>query len=185
MKLTLQRTKEGNYIYRIPWWSRVPYALFALLLLFGLISSSQEGGLKTTSIVPLLLLLVGVAGLSYRESWLFDSDKRSVTSIFGFAWFVRREVFSYDQLEAVEVTHFVRGRAQGEERAQPARRLKAMVIFSLALQDGTKRDIEIVTERSSGGRTEATARLLAGQMNLAYRADRPYDDVDPVSWDEL
>jgi hypothetical protein len=185
MKLTLQRAKDGNYIYRIPWWSRIIYGLFALLLLFGLLTSAREGGLKTTSIVPLLLLVVGLAGLTYRESWLFDSAERCVTSIFGFAWFVRREVLPYDQLEAVEVSHFVRGRPEGDERAKPARRLKSMVIFSLLLRDGSKRDIEIVSERSSSGRTESIARLLAGEMALAYRADRPYDDVDQVSWDEL
>ncbi|MDD2406216.1 MAG: hypothetical protein PHU24_07175, partial [Sphaerochaetaceae bacterium] len=83
------------------------------------------------------------------------------------------------------ITHFVRGGTTGDTSVIPKGRNKAMVVFSIVLNDDTKRDVEIIPEKTSAGRTEKAAQAIAAAMNLPFYADREYDNIQKVTVSEL
>lgn len=56
-----------------------------------------------------------------------------------------------------------------------------MLVFSLHMHDDSTKDIEILPERTSAGRTEAAAQALALIMDLPFHADREPDIYQSVS----
>jgi predicted transcriptional regulator len=113
-------------------------------------------------------------GALYRDSWYFDTNRRVVTSFYGFGLFGVKHTYSFDTIEKIELTHFVRGSV--DKDAKPTkRRLKAMVVLSIRLDEDTVKDLEIIAEKSSGGRTESSAQAISAATGLGLFVDRPRD----------
>jgi len=185
MRMMLKQTKDGQAVYAIQNLYRVVYGIFCVAIGFGVFTTLREKTFDTASIIPLLLFLVGLAGLTYRETWIFDAHRQIVRSVFGVAVFVKTTELPFDQIEALEINHFVRGRLQTGPDIVPKGRNKSMVVFSIVTNDNNRRDIEIISEKESGGKTEAAAKAIAEAMGFAFRADREYDNIQKMTLRDL
>lgn len=159
-------------------------ALFTLFLVWGLWVNLGEGvRLITMPHIPLLLLL-SLAAATYRDTWVFDTYTQTVTSIYGFGPFCKRETHSFDEVERLEITHFVRG-SNDKDAKTNKRRLRAMLVFSVRLTDDRTRTIEIIAEKTSQGRTESAMQAIASVSGLPLYVDRPRDMDLNISYKDL
>lgn len=159
-------------------------ALFTLFLAWGLSVNLAEGvSLLTMPHIPLLLLL-SLAAATYRDTWRFDTATQSVTSIYGFGPFCKRETHAFGDVQRLEITHFVRGSNDKDAKANK-RRLRAMLVFSLRLRDDEVRTIEIIAEKTSQGRTESSMQAIASVTGLPLYVDRPRDMDLNISYKDL
>jgi hypothetical protein len=159
-------------------------ALFALFLFWGLALNASEGVPILSMIHIVLLFLLSLAGAVYRDSWDFDTEMNTVTSTYGFAWMCKREQYAFDEVERLELTHFVRGRREND--AKPTKRkFRAMIVFSLRLTDDQLKTIEIIAEKTSGGRTESAMQAIGAVSGLPLYVDRPRDMDLNVSYKDL
>ena len=189
MRMRIQYTKVGSVRYAVQDNYRVLYALFSLLMVYGFVSIiGEEGALTATLLFPALLLLLSLIGLGYRESWNFDPAAQTVGYTTGWLFLVYRRVYAFPQIEHLEISHFMRGHlnlGQQGPLANPKGRNKAMVVLSLILTDGSSKDIEIIAERTSAGRTEQAALAIATHCGFALAKDRDADLIQPVTVRDL
>ena len=183
--MVLRQTKKGQTVYAVQNLYRLVYGIFCIAIGFGLYISLREKTFDTASLIPLLLFLIGLAGLTYREAWIFDCDRQTVRSVFGVAVFVKSTELAFHQIHALEISHFVRGRLQTGPDVVPKGRNKSMVVFSIVMNDNKHCDIEIISEKESGGKTEAAAKAIADAMGFTFRADREYDNIQKVTLRDL
>ncbi|ADY14023.1 hypothetical protein [Sphaerochaeta globosa] len=176
--------KHDGIAYGINHFFHILCALFSLFLIWGLSENLSDGvPLGTMPHIPVLLLL-SLAGSVYRDTWYFNTQSNTITSVYGFAWICKRETFSFSDVEQLEITHFVRG--SSDKEAKPTRRrLKAMLVFSLKLKDDQIRSIEIMPEKTSGGRTESAMQAIGAVTGLPLYMDRPRDLDLNVSYKDL
>ncbi|MGH0054462.1 MAG: hypothetical protein ACQ5SW_13815 [Sphaerochaetaceae bacterium] len=157
---------------------------FSLFLIWGLVLNLSEGVSLFSMIHILVLLLLTLAGTFYRDTWVFNKQERTITSIYGFGPLCKREQFSFADVERLELTHFIRGTTKKD--AKPSkRRFRAMIVFSLRLGEEEKRDIEIIAEKTSAGRTESAVQAIAAVTELSLFVDRPRDLDLNVSYKDM
>lgn len=185
MRMRLKRYENGTASYALGNGTRWMYGLFSLFMGYGTISVLMDRSFTVSALFPILLLLVGIIGFGYRESWLFDPTERTVTYVFGVYGLVKRRVHPVDTIGRIEINHFVRGKLPTAEHVHARGRNKAMVVFSLHMKDDSLKDVEIIPERTSGGRTEAAAQVLADIMDIPYHADRESDTIQQISVRDL
>jgi hypothetical protein len=189
MRMRLHYTKVGSVRYAVQDSYRVLYALFSLFMVYGFIAIiGEEGALTGALVFPVLLLLLSLIGFGYRESWSFNPATQSVHYITGWLFLVHHQEYSFAAIERLEISHFIRGHfnlGQQGRLYNPKGRNKAMVVFSLVLASGLAKDIEIITERTSGGRTEEAAQAIATHCGLAFAKDRDVDVVQQVTVRDL
>ncbi len=185
MRMHLKYRKDGSILYGIGWTNRWMYALFSLVLAYGLISVILDQTFSTSALFPLFLLILGLLGMGYRERWVFDSHTGKITYTYGFYIFVRNQVFDSKAVRRVEILHFIRGADPQNVQAAARGRNKAMVVFRLKFESDRVKDVEILPERTSGGATERSAQAIASAMNLDFYADREPDTVQSVSIRDL
>lgn len=181
MRMRLKRRADGSASYAVANHTRWMYAIFSAFMGYGFVTVLIDGSFGGSSLIPLFFLLLGVVGLGYRESWDFNPGSGTITYTIGAYLFVKSRRFSVDAVERFDISHFVRGKSPTEVDAKPRGRNKAMVVFSLHMKDSSVKDIEILPERTSAGRTESTAQYLASIMDLPFHADREFDSVQSVS----
>jgi hypothetical protein len=188
MRMSLGYRNNGTVTYAIQYGYRLLYAIFCLLMIAGFIVTLADEEFSGSLLIPALLFLLGLIGVGYRECWIFDPDSKEVRSILGWAFLVKREIISFSSIEKLEISHFIRGymetTSQGKA-VRPRGRNKAMVVFSLLLKDSSRRDIEIIPERVSGGKTENAAQAIAIKVGLNYSADRGPDHIQQMSIRDL
>ncbi|NLE14390.1 MAG: hypothetical protein GX626_00790 [Spirochaetales bacterium] len=177
-------TKHDGIVYGITRTFHILCLVFTLFLIWGLSVNMAEGvRLVTMPHIPVLIVL-SLAGTLYRDSWYFNTQDKTVTSIYGFAWICKRETFSFSEVERLELTHFVRG--SSDKHAKPTkRRLRAMIVLSLRLKDDQVKTIEVIAEKTSGGRTESSLQAIAAVTGLPMYVDRPRDLDLAVTYKDL
>ncbi len=192
IKLRIYRRKDGSIAYAPGILFRAMCIAFFAIVAVGIALNVADQSPWYTMILPVFLALVTLAGASYREEWYFDPKKQTVTSIFGVACFTKKEVIPYADISRLEINHFVRGSVPGFENGQTSkvlkpnkRRNKAMVVFTIRLKDNEMRDIEIIPEKTSQGRTEQAAQAIAAVSGLALVVDRPRDMDTNVSLHDI
>ena len=185
MRMRLKQYGDGTARYAIGNGTRWIYGLFSLAMSYGLMTVILDRSFTVATWFPLLLLLLGLLGLGYREGWEFNPNTQTIFYTFGFYLFIRRERFDARSVQRIEITHFVRGRSPLEAHAQSRGRNKAMVVFSLHMADDSVKDVEIIPERSSGGSSERAAQVIAALMDIPFHADREPDVVQSVSFRDL
>ena len=168
------RKRKNGISYTISPFFTIICALFFLYLVWGLTYSVQDGIPLSSMWHLLAMAFFALIGALYRDSWYFDTERKSVTSFFGFGFLGKRVEYPFDSIERIELTHFVRG-AVDKEAKPTKRRLKAMVVLSLRLDEDTVKDMEIIQEKSSGGRTETAAQSISAATGLGLFVDRPRD----------
>ena len=168
-----KKTKDGisysvSLVFTLSCW------IFALFLLWGLLLNVGEGVPLLSMWHLILLFLFSLIGAFFRDSWVFDTKKSEVRSFYGVGPFGKSETFPFREVSHLSLVHFVRGST--DKDAKPTkRRFKAMIVFSLYLKDEGSRDIEIIPEKTSGGRTESAFQAIAAVSGLPIYVDRPRD----------
>lgn len=185
LRMHYRMMSDGTARYAVSGIYRWIYGLFCLFVGMGFVSVLGDGGFSPSALVPLSLFVVSLVGFGYRERWSFDPGTRMITYGIGcFVWFKRLQ-FHADTVQRVEINHFVRGRSPHESNARPRGRNKAMLVFTLRMQDDTNKDIEILAEHQSNGKTEAAAQAVAALMDLPFFADREPDTIRPIGVRDL
>ena len=168
-----RKTKEGisysvSLVFTLSCWA------FALFLLWGLTINVREGVSLGSMWHLVLLFLFSLVGALFRDTWAFDTENGEVRSFYGIGPFGKSENILFDEVSHLSLEHFVRGST--DKDAKPTKkRFKAIVVFSLQLKDDSSRDIEIIPEKSSGGRTEAAIQAISYVSGLPLTVDRPRD----------
>ena len=145
-----------------------------LFLLWGLAINASEGVALLSMWHLILLFLFSLAGALFRDSWFFDTEKGEVRSFYGVGPFGKGETIPFNEVSHLSLEHFVRGSTDKDAKTTK-RRFKAMVVFTLSLKDESARDIEIIPEKTSGGRTESAIQAISAVSGLALYVDRPRD----------
>lgn len=174
MQYTLVMGHTGP-VYRINRLFSLLCLFFSLFLLWGISYSLREGVLLSSMIHIVILLLISLAGSLYRDSWIFDNEEQTITSRWGFGPFVKRTSYHFDEIERLELTHFVKGGSASGTLLLKRRRGGAMVVLSIRLVEGGERSIQIMGERRSAGRVEQAARKIGAATGLSLYIDRPCD----------
>ena len=189
MRMRIHYTKAGSVRYAVQDSYRVLYALFSLLMLYGFFTILvEEGAFNGTLLFPALLLLLSLAGLGYRESWDFNPAARTVRYTTGWMFLAYRREYPFEQIEHLQISHFMRGHlglGQQGRLSNPKGRNKTMVVFSLVSTDGSSKDIEIIAERTSAGKTEQAALAIATRCGLEFVKDRDVDLIQQVTVRDL
>jgi hypothetical protein len=175
IRLRTKRTKYG-ILYHVGIGFRLFCGAVLAFLLWGIILYLSEGESLSTMVLPLVLALLSLIGLLYRETWSFDPGAQVVIAFFGFGPFVSRHAYPYGEVECLELTHFVRGSMDKDAVPSRKKRKQAMVVFSLALtKDDERKTIEIIPERTSEGKTEQAAQYISAVSDLPLVMDRERD----------
>ncbi len=177
MRHSTKKIKDGiSYTVSLTF-SAACWAL-TLFVFWGLALNVREGVPLISMWHLCLLFLFSLLGAIFRDSWVFDTQNQIIRSFYGFGPFGKHEAIPFDEVSHLALEHFVRGSV--DKDAKPTkRRFKAMMVFSLCLKDESSRDIEIIAEKSSGGRTEAAVQAIAAVTGLSLSIDRPRDmDLD-------
>lgn len=185
MRMRLKIRADGSASYAVANHTRWMYAIFSIFMGYGFVTVLNDGSFGGSSLIPLFFLLLGVAGLGYRESWEFNPGSGTITYTIGAYLFVKRRSYTAEAVERLDISHFVRGKSPTEVDAKPRGRNKAMVVFSLHMNDSSVKDIEILPERASAGKTESSAQYLASIMDLPFHADREVDTVQAVTMRDI
>ena len=146
---------------------------FFVLLVFGLFSVIVDGSFSASSLIPTFIIAILALTLLYRDSWVFDNDARNISYVWGFGPFVKKIAYSYDNIERIEVTHFIKGIAEGAAKQEPSWRHRAQVVLSIRINEDLKYDLEIIDEKKSGGKLERNASWLSGFTGISLFVDRP------------
>jgi hypothetical protein len=123
---------------------------------------------------------VSLIGIGYREEWVFDKENQKISSLIGVFVFVKRNVFSLEDIRCIEISHFTKGYQSKQKKLGDRGKNKSMTVFSLRMKDDRQKHIEIIPERVSRGRVHNSAMTIAGFMNLPFEADRDYDQINKV-----
>ncbi len=167
--------RQAGPVYRLSRLFSAFCLCFSLFLLWGLAFSLKEGVPLSSMIHIVLLLLLSLAGSIYRDSWVFDTGEGTIVSWWGFGPFVKRASFRFDEVERLELTHFIKGASSIDSPLRGRRWGRAMVVFSIQLIEGGERSIQIIGERRSAGRVEEAARRIGAATGLSLYIDRPRD----------
>ncbi len=154
---------------------RVLCGVFFLFLTLGFVAVVTSGEMNAVAIVPIVVDVLLLLCLIYRDSWVFDNDTRTIEYIWGLGPFVKRMHFKYSDIERIEVTHFIKGIPEGSEKQTPSWRHRAQVVMALRMDEDEKHELEIMGEKKSGGKLERNASWLAAFTGLALYIDRPRD----------
>jgi hypothetical protein len=184
MGMKLHKKNEKLMYYQISQVHKISYALFALVMLIGLFSVPFSTMFSFRSIIPFMFLIISLLGLGYRERWEFDALHKEVRSVNGIYIFVKKEIIPFEKVSTIDISHFTKGFQQQKKLGDRGRN-KSMTVFSLRLLDDSVRQIEIVPERVSHGRTQRSAYVIAQAMNLPYKADREYDTINQVDLSDI
>lgn len=174
--------KGNRIVYQAASFRKIFYALILAFFVWGMVVTLRDPAATGSFAVPLACSLLCLAGLLYREAWVFDTEKRKAVSVFGFGPCVKREVYPFEEIKTLSLTHFVKGDGKKDAKPNRKRHRKAMVVFSLITRDEEHHTLEIVPEQTSLGRTERAAQAISALTGLALEVDRPIDKDLHVSF---
>ncbi len=170
--MRLKINGDGSLSYGLSLLGRFFYGLFCLILIIGFISVIKDDGFTKGAFIPIFLFLLSLGGAGYRENWLFNPAEGSVESKIGFLFWTKKGNYRLSDINRITIRHFVRGNPSIDPAVKGRGKNKAMVIFSLEFKDNSAKDIEIIGERVSGGRSEGAALKIATVMGIPFWQDR-------------
>lgn len=173
LRLVTKKTREG-ISYSVSWAFTIFCWAFTIFLLWGLAFNTREGVSLMSMWHLVLLFLFSLLGATFRDTWSFDTVASEVRTFYGFGPFGKRETILFSEVSRLSLEHFVRG-ATDKDAKPTKRKFKAMIVFTLCLKDESSRDIEIIPENTSGGRTESAIQAISAVSGLPLYVDRPRD----------
>jgi hypothetical protein len=114
LKFRLRRDATGKLILEFGIAFRLLFEALALVLGTGVAGSGDPTAL---SLIILALLILGAV---YEERWVIDPDTREVTNRHGLLFLAQRRRWRFDEIEAVEYTHYRGGTLPGSPQTPPS-----------------------------------------------------------------
>lgn len=167
------RTRDNVATYGPSILFRVLSGVFFVFLTIGFISVVSSEDWSIFGFIPVFVMILLFLCLSYRDSWIFNNDEKTISYIWGFGPFVKKQCFQYSDIKRIEVTHFIKGIPETSEKQETSWRHRAQVVLALRIDADTKYPLEIMGEKKSGGKLERNASWLSGFTGLALYVDRP------------
>lgn len=169
--------KRDRAVYAPALSLRILCAVFAFFIGLGLILNIISEGFVLLMLIPIAVLLILLLTALLRDEWSMDNNKRCFTYIFGLGPFVKKEVFSYDDIKRIEVTHFLKG-LPDDTTEKPSWKHKAFVVLSFRMRGDEMEihELEIMPEKKSAGKLERIANLIAAYTGLELYIDRARDE---------
>lgn len=148
--------------------------IFALFILIGFFIALSEEGWQSRDILPLIICFLLLLVALYRDEWIISNRDKAFISIWGFGPFVKKDYYKYDDIRRIELTHFVKGiHASMEQKSTLTHKAYCVLSIKMKGEEEEKHDIEIIPEKSSAGKIERLAPLMAAYAGLEYFVDRP------------
>ncbi len=162
------RVSEEQFPLTLSALYRVFFAAVAVFLGTGIVGTFREEG--RIVIVPLILFVICVVAVLYREDWVFDNGDRSVRHRFGLLFSYKTSEYRYDEIDYLELTGFIKGRSSSGLRTNTRWFERGYITLSLCTVDGRRRSIEMVNARALESFRE-TAGRLAEHSGLPLRTE--------------
>lgn len=170
----LRKKGEGVITYALGTGVRIISAIFALVLLLGIVGTFKADGFAPSAIIPMLFCIILFLVPFYRDEWRFDNNKREAVCLYGLGPLSSKRVISYDDIDAIEIHHFHKGIADGVESVKPGWRHKEMAALRIRLRGDVVEEvnIEVVPAKRQGLNLERMANRLASATGLALDIDK-------------
>ena len=160
---------------------KIVCGLFAFFILVGFLIVFAEEGWSNSDILPLIITFLLLLVALYRDNWIISNRDKAFISVWGFGPFVKKNIYPYEQIKRLELTHFVKGiHGSMEQKATLTHKAYCVLSIKMKGEEEDKHDIEIIPEKSSAGKLERLALLMAAYSGLEYYVDRPREvKIDP------
>ena len=170
----LRKKGDGVITYTLGTGVRIICAIFALVLLLGIVGAFRAEGFAPSALLPILLCIMLFLVPFYRDEWRFDNNKREALCVYGLGPLSSKRIFAYDDIDAIEIHHFHKGIADGSSSIKPSWRHKEMAALRIRLSGDVLEtvNIEVVPARRQGLKLERTANMLASATGLALEIDK-------------
>ncbi len=170
VKLYLYTDKKGRLVYGIGLRFRLFYLFFAFMIGIGSFTYRNDPAISLFS-VPIIIMIILFIAAWYQEAWVFDSKNRCITYLYGLVFLQKRHEFSFNEIEALELTLFRKGTKSTKTRVK-SRAARLFRTFSLVLKSGERYDIEILRLKQSAGRTEHAAAVISQYCGIRLSEER-------------
>ncbi|MCK9190673.1 MAG: hypothetical protein M0P10_03905 [Sphaerochaetaceae bacterium] len=174
------KSKKSKLYYSTGIVSKIICILYFVFFSWQIILHLVEGESFSTMWTPIIIALLALVGILYRDYWVFDEEAGKIYKKFGVIPFVSTSVTEIKDVETVEITHFVKGTYSNDPNLKKkGRSYRAQVSFSLKLYDQRRVVVEVIDEKKSGGFTEAAAFNVSQYIGASFFQDRERDmDTD-------
>ena len=102
----LRKKGDGVITYTLGFGVRSICAIFALVLLLGIVGTFRAEGFAPSALLPILLCIMLFLVPFYRDEWRFDNNKREALCVYGLGPLSSKRIFAYDDIDAIEIHHF-------------------------------------------------------------------------------
>lgn len=109
LNLIIRRKSDDIMIYSPAPWFRIIFLLLLAVLAAGLIAVTGDESESGNLVVPIIVGVVCFIAAFYEESWTFDRKKRIVLSKFGLIFLNRKKLYSFAEIQDIELSGFLRG----------------------------------------------------------------------------
>jgi len=175
VKYHLKNT-DSKLIYKTGITSKIICSLYFAFFFWQIIVHIIEGESLSTMSIPIILLLLSLLGLLYRDYFIFDNKESNIVKVFGIYPFAKKQIINVSDVDRVELTHFTKGSYNNDPNfKKKGKAYRAQLSFALRLKDDTEEVIEIIDEKKSGGFSEAAALKVSQHLGLQYYQDRARD----------
>jgi hypothetical protein len=180
-RLHLKQLPDGRLIFTIPLGYKLLLFFIGLLIFASLIITRQEDSgsiFIRENTIPLIVCLLCFLGAAYHESWIFDRARDQVVHQHGISALHSNKVYRVTDLERIEISQFVRGKAGGSQGAKRSIAFRPIVTLSLQTKDGNNFRLENY-RASQRSRVETTASKIAEYCGISCVNDiQGSDELD-------
>lgn len=155
---------------------------FSFLLIYFFVLSCVEGDFTASALVPLTIAIILFFSALLQDEFIFDKKERTLTINFGFGPFYKKEVFSFDDIKELELSHFLKGKYGKDQKS--TKHNKAQVVLTVMLESGDEKKMEVYSERSSAGKLEEIAHKLSLFTGFPLYVDRDREE-EPIDLKSL
>ncbi|MBK5201468.1 MAG: hypothetical protein JJE21_08040 [Spirochaetaceae bacterium] len=170
------KNKDSKLIYKTGIIAKFICLLYFVFFSWQIIIHISEGEPLSTMIIPIILLLLSLLGILYRDYFVFNNIELNVVKVFGIYPFTAKQIINVQDIDKIVVTHFTKGSYNNDPNfKKKGKAYRAQLSFALRLKDETEEIIEIIDEKKSGGFSEAAAFKVSQYLGVEYYQDRSRD----------
>lgn len=134
-------SKERDIIHlREPNSFYISFFIILILLTAGLLTIS-------VNLIPLILTILSLILLTYREEWIFNKKSQSITYLRGAVFLYKRSRYNFDDLEEVDYNSLVKGKKDDSKDEKLPFYLKRYYYLKLFFKNGDSFTVLTIPER--------------------------------------
>ncbi len=136
-----KKSNEQRVYLTLPPYFYVVFSIISALILLGITFYEY-------SILSVVLLIISITALTFRESWDFDNNTKSLTVKFGIGFIYPKKVYKFNEIELLEYITFVRGQQGNKDISKKdSFFLKKYHSIKLHYSDGKSATILSISDR--------------------------------------